>query len=105
MAYFGVSASLTLMCPYYLLADRGALPKAFAMRGVAWAQYVVAVGALCGLTSSLLGRVLLIKHGPIIQSPISRITDLKLSCQFGFYYRDDSPPIRAHIRFGRKVLQ
>lgn len=55
MAYFGVSAALTLMWPYNLLPERGALPKVFALRGAPWAQYIIAVGALCGLTASLIG--------------------------------------------------
>lgn len=55
MAYFGVSAVLTLMVPYNQLAERGALPEVFAMRGAPWAKYIIAVGALCGLTASLIG--------------------------------------------------
>lgn len=55
VAYFGVSAVLTLMVPYNQLAERGALPEVFAMRGAPWAKYIIAVGALCGLTASLIG--------------------------------------------------
>ncbi|XP_068760832.1 cationic amino acid transporter 2-like [Montipora capricornis] len=58
LAYFGVSAILTLMWPYSTLPDGGTLPKIFALKGAPWAQYVIAVGALCGLTSSLLGCLL-----------------------------------------------
>ena len=54
LAYFGVSAVLTLMWPYKTLPVEGTLSKVFAMRGVPWAKYVIAVGALCALTSSLL---------------------------------------------------
>lgn len=43
------------MWPYNLLPERGALPKVFALRGASWAQYIIAVGALCGLTASLIG--------------------------------------------------
>ena len=55
LAYFGVSAVLTLMWPYDQLAERSALPEVFAMRGAPWAKYVIAVGALCGLSASLIG--------------------------------------------------
>ena len=57
LAYFGVSAILTLMWPYKTLPEGGTLPKVFAMRGAPWAKYVIAIGALCGLTSSLLGAL------------------------------------------------
>ena len=57
LAYFGVSAVLTLMWPYSTLPQEGTLPEVFALRGAAWAKYVIAIGALCGLTSSLLGAL------------------------------------------------
>ena len=58
LAYFGVSAVLTLMWPSSDLPVDGTLPNVFALRGAPWAKYVIAVGALCGLTSSLLGALL-----------------------------------------------
>ncbi|XP_074633470.1 cationic amino acid transporter 2-like [Acropora palmata] len=58
LAYFGVSGVLTLMWPYNTLPEGGTLPKVFALRGAPWAKYVIAIGALCGLTSSLLGALL-----------------------------------------------
>ncbi|XP_068760833.1 cationic amino acid transporter 2-like [Montipora capricornis] len=58
LAYFAVSGVLTLMWPYSTLPEGGTLPKVFALRGAPWAKYVIAIGALCGLTSSLLGALL-----------------------------------------------
>lgn len=55
LAYFGVSAAVTLIWPYNLLDHGAALPKAFEHRGAYFAKYIIAAGALCGMTAAING--------------------------------------------------
>uniref|UniRef100_A0A452T9G8 Cationic amino acid transporter C-terminal domain-containing protein n=1 Tax=Ursus maritimus TaxID=29073 RepID=A0A452T9G8_URSMA len=55
LVYFGVSAALTLMVPYYRLRPGSTLPEAFLHIDWAPAYYIVAFGFLCSLSASFLG--------------------------------------------------
>ena len=56
MAYAGISSVLTLMLPYYLQDPAAPLPHALKQVGLPSAAAVIAVGALFGLSTSLLGN-------------------------------------------------
>ena len=51
LAYFGVSGVITLMVPYYDIDVNAPLPEVFAEVGWHFAKYVIAVGAVCGLST------------------------------------------------------
>uniref|UniRef100_A0A452T1B0 Cationic amino acid transporter C-terminal domain-containing protein n=1 Tax=Ursus maritimus TaxID=29073 RepID=A0A452T1B0_URSMA len=54
LVYFGVSAALTLMVPYYQLRSGSPLPEAFLHIGWFPAYYVVAFGFFCSLSANIL---------------------------------------------------
>ncbi|XP_074654792.1 high affinity cationic amino acid transporter 1-like [Tubulanus polymorphus] len=57
VAYFGVSAVITLMIPYFELSSTAPLPKVFAQTGVFGAEYVIAIGGMCGLVAAMMGSI------------------------------------------------
>ncbi|KAG7188581.1 hypothetical protein KM043_008211 [Ampulex compressa] len=57
VGYVMVGGALTLVVPYWNINPTAALPEAFSTRGIPWAKYVISVGALCGMTTTLFGSL------------------------------------------------
>ncbi|XP_069359495.1 cationic amino acid transporter 4 isoform X2 [Maniola hyperantus] len=55
--YILVAIALTLMVPYKSINPEAALPAALGAVHADWAKYAVAVGAVCGMTTTLLGSL------------------------------------------------
>ena len=51
LAYFGLSAVVTLMLPYFLQDAGAPIPHIFEYVGWGWAAWIVRIGALMGLTA------------------------------------------------------
>ncbi|KAJ8966969.1 hypothetical protein NQ314_003192 [Rhamnusium bicolor] len=56
-AYFGMSTVLTMILPYYEQDENAPLPHIYNQLGWTVIKYIVSVGAICGLFSSLLGAM------------------------------------------------
>lgn len=52
-----VSCALTFMVPYVDIQQEAAFPAAFAKFNLHWIKYLVSVGALCGMTTTLFGSL------------------------------------------------
>ncbi|GFQ70096.1 cationic amino acid transporter 2 [Trichonephila clavata] len=57
LAYFGVSTVQTLMVPYYLQDNPAPLPYVFEFVGWPVCKWIISIGALAGLSTSLLGAI------------------------------------------------
>ncbi|KAI4456374.1 inner membrane transporter ygji-related [Holotrichia oblita] len=57
LGYILVCAALTLLVPYYDINPTAALPEAFSGVGMHWVKYVVSLGAICGMTTTLFGSL------------------------------------------------
>jgi len=52
-----VSGALTFLVPYWSIVPDAAFPAAFAGLDLNWIKYLVSVGALCGMTTTLFGSL------------------------------------------------
>ena len=92
VCYIGVSAVVTLMVPFDELDRMAPIPRAFAQKGLPVGTYIIGVGAVCGLSASLLGS----------QFPLPRIIYAMSSDGLIFkYFSQVNPktevPVRATV--------
>lgn len=57
LAYFGISTVLTMMLPYYLQNIEAPFPHAFELIGWTTVKWIVSIGAIFALSTSLLGAM------------------------------------------------
>lgn len=57
IGYVLVSGALTFLVPYWAIYPDAAFPAAFAGLDLNWIKYLVSVGALCGMTTTLFGSL------------------------------------------------
>lgn len=57
LAYFGISTILTMMLPYYEQDESAPLVHVFNIYGWSVAKYVVSIGAICAMCTSLMGSM------------------------------------------------
>jgi len=57
IGYVLVSGALTYLVPYWAIVPDAAFPAAFAGLDLNWIKYLVSVGALCGMTTTLFGSL------------------------------------------------
>uniref|UniRef100_H2ZJP6 Cationic amino acid transporter C-terminal domain-containing protein n=1 Tax=Ciona savignyi TaxID=51511 RepID=H2ZJP6_CIOSA len=60
LAYVGASAALTLMVPWYDIVISAPFPAAYAQRGWNWAKYVVSIGALAAMSTSIVTALVVV---------------------------------------------
>ena len=92
IAYFGVSSVITLMVPYNLLDKHSPIPDAFKQRGLSWANYIISTGAICGLSSSLLGNLF-----PLPRIILAMSQDGLLFECFGRVHKRTEVPVNATV--------
>ncbi|XP_034950558.1 cationic amino acid transporter 4 [Chelonus insularis] len=57
VGYVLISGVVTLIVPYWQIDPRAALPEIFDSVNITWAKYVITIGALCGMTTTLFGSI------------------------------------------------
>ncbi|CAH0691638.1 unnamed protein product [Spodoptera exigua] len=92
MAYAGVSIVVTMMVPYYEMVAVASVSTAFSHVGWEWARWIVTVGAVFGISTSLFGALF-----PLPRLLYSMANDGLFIHWFGRVSRKKSPIIATVI--------
>eukprot|EP00096_Caligus_rogercresseyi_P016116 TRINITY_DN8667_c0_g1_i1.p1 TRINITY_DN8667_c0_g1~~TRINITY_DN8667_c0_g1_i1.p1 ORF type:complete len:620 (+),score=135.13 TRINITY_DN8667_c0_g1_i1:39-1898(+) len=95
ISYFGISSIITLVAPYYLQDSNAPLPHIFNLVGLHWVGKVVSIGALLGLSSSLLGAMF-----PLPRIIYAMANDGLIFRSLGHIHSTYRTPLRATILCG-----
>ena len=93
--YVASSASLTLMIPYDQVDVAAPFPSAFMANGMTWARFAIAIGALLGISTSLLGSLF-----SLPRAVYAMASDGLLFRAFAYVNDKTQTPIVAIVVFG-----
>ncbi|KII71906.1 Cationic amino acid transporter 2 [Thelohanellus kitauei] len=92
ISYLSVTAVVTMMVPYYELEKGAPLASAFSSVGLRWAGSVISLGAMFGLTSSLIGSLF-----PLPRIVFSMANDGLLFSYFSKINAKSEVPVNATV--------
>ncbi|EDV23850.1 uncharacterized protein TRIADDRAFT_11420, partial [Trichoplax adhaerens] len=95
LCYFTVSMVMTLMVPYYDLSKAASLQQVFVDRGVPGVKYFIIIGAIAGLTASLMGSLF-----PMPRIIYAMAIDCLIFKVFAKVYKRTQMPVLATMSAG-----
>lgn len=93
--YVLATAALTLAEPYSMVDVNSPFPSALSLHGLHWAKYIVAIGTLVGLTSTILGGAYALPR-----LVYAMANDGLLVRPFAFVFSKTKTPIWSILTFG-----
>lgn len=95
LCYFTVSMVMTMMVPYYDLSKAASLQQVFVDRGIPGVKYFIIIGAIAGLTASLMGSLF-----PMPRIIYAMALDCLIFNVFAKIYKRTQMPVLATMSAG-----